>query len=180
MTAIETLIASIDQRVRQLNEEISTLTTARAALASRESRAIMRRRPKAASTATKKDGRGTPAAIEPASVSATAREASPATRQRSRVPVNRRRRQKRGTVKTLPAEQLETLLSESEGMTTAALAERANGNRDQILTLLRDLETSGRIRRTGQRRSTRWYVISDEERIQKRAAELAARRKTAV
>jgi predicted transcriptional regulator len=83
-------------------------------------------------------------------------------------------------VEVTPAAQLERLLSENGGMTTAALAERANGNRDQILTVLRELEAAGRIRRTGQRRSTRWHAITDEERIRKRAAELAARSKTAV
>jgi predicted transcriptional regulator len=74
---------------------------------------------------------------------------------------------------------LELLLSGHGGMTTSALAEAANGNRDQILTALRKLESVGRVRRSGQRRSTRWHAITDEERIQKRAAELAARRKTA-
>ena len=54
---------------------------------------------------------------------------------------------------------------------------RANGDRDQVLTLLRELEAAGRIRRTGQRRSTRWHVITDEDRIRERAAELASRRK---
>jgi hypothetical protein len=62
-------------------------------------------------------------------------------------------------------------------MTTSALAEQTGGNRDQILTLLRELEAAGRIRRTGQRRGTRWHAITDEDRIQARAAELAARRK---
>ncbi|MDQ6815805.1 MAG: hypothetical protein M3018_00145 [Actinomycetota bacterium] len=67
------------------------------------------------------------------------------------------------------------LLAETGGLTTAALAERANGHRSQVLVLLRELESAGRIRRTGQRRSTRWQAITDEERIQQRAAELAAR-----
>ena len=79
----------------------------------------------------------------------------------------------------VPAGRLEALLSENGGLTTAALAERTNGNRDQVLTLLRELETAGRIRRTGQRRSTRWHAITDEDRIRERAADLAARRKRA-
>jgi hypothetical protein len=37
----------------------------------------------------------------------------------------------------------------------------------------------GGFARSGQRRSTRWHAITDEEGIQKRAAELAARSKTA-
>jgi len=82
-------------------------------------------------------------------------------------------------MQVLSAAQIERLLSENGGLSTSAVAERANGNRDQILTLLRELEEAGRIRRTGQRRATRWHAITDEERIERRAAELAARRKTA-
>jgi DNA-binding IclR family transcriptional regulator len=77
----------------------------------------------------------------------------------------------------VPAGRLEALLSENGGLTTSALAERSNGNRDQVLTLLRELETAGRIRRSGQRRSTRWHAITDEDRIRERAAELASRRR---
>ena len=69
------------------------------------------------------------------------------------------------------------LLSENGGLTTSALAERANGDRDQVLTLLRELEAAGKIRRTGQRRGTRWHAITDEDRIRERAAELAGRRR---
>lgn len=79
----------------------------------------------------------------------------------------------------MPAGRLEALLSENGGLTTSALAEQTNGNRDQVLTLLRELETAGRIRRTGQRRSTRWHAITDDDRIRERAADLAARRKRA-
>lgn len=72
----------------------------------------------------------------------------------------------------VPAGKLETLLGASDGLTTTALAEQANGGRDQVLTLLRELEAAGRIRRTGQRRATRWHVITDEDRIAARVAEL--------
>jgi hypothetical protein len=75
-----------------------------------------------------------------------------------------------------PAGTLERLLSQDGGLTTSALAERANRDRDQVLALLRELEAAGRIRRTGQRRGTRWHAITDEDRIRERAAELAARR----
>jgi hypothetical protein len=43
-----------------------------------------------------------------------------------------------------------------------------------VLVLLRELEAAGRVRRSGQRRGTRWHAITDEERIAERAAELAA------
>jgi len=67
------------------------------------------------------------------------------------------------------------LLSENGGLTTSALAEQTNADRDQVLTLLRELESAGRIRRSGQRRSTRWHAVTDEDRIRERAAELASR-----
>jgi DNA-binding IclR family transcriptional regulator len=75
------------------------------------------------------------------------------------------------------AGKLELLLSKADGVTTSELAEQANGDRDQVLVLLRELEAAGRVRRSGQRRGTRWHAITDEDRIQQRAAELAALRK---
>lgn len=77
--------------------------------------------------------------------------------------------------KALPAETAERILAQSDGLTTGALAERAGADRDQVLALLRDLEAARRVRRTGQRRATRWHAITDEDRISERAAELAAR-----
>jgi predicted transcriptional regulator len=77
------------------------------------------------------------------------------------------------------ADRLESLLSKNGGVSTSALAEQANGNRDQVLRVLRELEAAGRIRRAGQRRGTRWHTITDEDRIRERAAELKARRKHA-
>ena len=85
----------------------------------------------------------------------------------------RRRRSKRNV--PLTAETAEQLLATSDGLTTAALAQRAGAGRDQVLGLLRELETARRVRRTGQRRGTRWHAITDEDRIRERAAELASR-----
>ena len=59
------------------------------------------------------------------------------------------------------------MLAESDGLTTATLAKQAGADRDQVLTLLRDLETLGRVHRTGERRATRWHAIIDADRIQK-------------
>jgi hypothetical protein len=91
----------------------------------------------------------------------------------------RRRARRKGGTEVVPAGKLELLLAESDGLTTTALAEQANGDRDQVLTLLRELEAAGRIRRSGERRSTRWHVITDEDRIAQRAAELAAQSRNA-
>ncbi len=89
----------------------------------------------------------------------------------------RRRRQKpRRSTQVLLAEQLEGILGESnDGLSTAAIAEQGNAEASQVLTLLRELEKSGQVRRTGERRGTRWHPITEEDRIAERAAELASR-----
>jgi hypothetical protein len=85
------------------------------------------------------------------------------------------RRKPAKRTEVLLADTAERILAERDGLTTTALAEQAGADRGQVLALLRDLETARRVRRTGQRRATRWYVITDEDRIQKRAAELQSR-----
>jgi predicted Rossmann fold nucleotide-binding protein DprA/Smf involved in DNA uptake len=139
MRTTEAIVDSIEDRLRELNQEIESLTAARTALDGREG--------------------GQATSAPPARRKSRARHARRATR----------------PVEVVPAGRLEVLLSENGGLTTSALAERTNGNRDQVLTLLRELESAGRIRRSGQRRSTRWHAISDEDRIRERAAELASR-----
>jgi hypothetical protein len=62
-------------------------------------------------------------------------------------------------------------------MSTSELAKATAGRPDQILGLLRELEKTDQIRRTGQRRGTRWHLITDEERIAARAGEIIARSK---
>jgi hypothetical protein len=57
-------------------------------------------------------------------------------------------------------------------MTTAELVTQTGGDRQQLLTLLRELEAAGEVRRSGERRATRWHVITDEDRIAARVAEL--------
>ena len=147
MKTTQDIVDSIEIRLRELNQEIQSLTAARSALET-----------EAAGAST----RVAPAAAAPAR----------AVRRRSR-------RRARGAAATdaVPAGRLELLLSENGGLTTTVLAERTNRDRDQVLTLLRELEAAGRVRRSGQRRSTRWHAITDEDRIQARAAELAGRRR---
>jgi hypothetical protein len=150
MKTTQDIVDSIETRLRDLNQEIETLTAARAALGD--------------------DAR----ASTPVAASAVAAPAARARRAR------RRPGRARGAaaVEVVPAGRLESLLSENGGLTTSVLTERTNGNRDQVLTLLRELEAAGRVRRTGQRRSTRWHAITDEDRIRERAAELERRRKS--
>jgi hypothetical protein len=77
----------------------------------------------------------------------------------------------------VPAGKLTALLDGSAGMSTSQLAKATNGRPDQILALLRELEQADQIRRTGERRGTRWHLITDDDRIAARAADLAARGK---
>jgi hypothetical protein len=68
------------------------------------------------------------------------------------------------------------VLLEHRELSSAALAELVDTDRRQVLVSLRVLEARGRVVRVGQRRGTRWRAITDEERIQQRAAELEALR----
>jgi hypothetical protein len=147
MRTTEAIVDSIENRLRELNQEIETLTAARTALDGQEDR---------------------PAASAPPPAVTPVRRRSTAARKRPG-------RRAAAAPEIVPAGKLESLLSENGGLTTSVLTERTNGDRDQVLTLLRELEAAGRIRRSGQRRSTRWHAITDEDRIRERAAELAAR-----
>jgi hypothetical protein len=62
-------------------------------------------------------------------------------------------------------------------MTTRELAKATNGDSRQLLSLLKEQEDAGQVRRSGQRRGTRWHLITDEDRIAARAAELEDQRK---
>jgi hypothetical protein len=174
MSTIPELVQSIDTQLRYLSEEIKTLETARRALKTSS------RLPPQAVTAITSRRASTSATSSRTRVSAKSNRQAPsaATRDpahRSRKePRNTGRRRTRRAFKAVTPEQLETLLSGNGGLTTTALAEQANTKREQVLALLRELEAAGRIRRSGQRRGTRWHAISDEDRIRERAAELAA------
>src|SRR6202012_3731206 len=88
-----------------------------------------------------------------------------------------RRRTVRRDSEVVPAGKLTALLDGSAGMSTSELAKATRGKPDQILALLRELEKSEQIRRTGERRGTRCHLITDEDRVAARAAEIAAQSK---
>jgi hypothetical protein len=95
-----------------------------------------------------------------------------------RAPLKARRKANRAGNAFAP-DRLESLLSGNGngGVTTSELAAQASADRDRVLGMLRELETAGRVRRSGQRRATRWHAITDEDRIRERAAELEATRR---
>jgi hypothetical protein len=73
--------------------------------------------------------------------------------------------------------QLTALLGQSEGLSTSELSKATGGRSTQILPLLRELESAGDVRRSGERRGTRWHAITNEDKIAARAAEIVARTK---
>ena len=176
MRTTQEIVESIDKRLRELNDEIKTLDAARVALDRRENRpsrqppaGVTNRRNPAASARTKNSAqsrRETSAEVSSESASRSRKRARTTSRARAK-----------GTLKAIPADRVESLLSANGGLTTSTLVEETGGNRDHVLRLLRELEAAGRVRRAGQRRATRWHTITDEDRIRERAAELEATRK---
>jgi hypothetical protein len=115
------------------------------------------------------------ASLEDARSALIAMRSAPAPERKPKPRQTSRRGRPRTARTALSAEAAESMLAPSDGLTTTALADQAGADRAQVLALLRELEAAGRVRRTGQRRTTRWHVITDEDRIRERAAELAAR-----
>ena len=73
----------------------------------------------------------------------------------------------------LVAGQLEDLLRESEdGLSLVALAARADVSDAKVRDRLHELQRQGEVRNSGSRRTSVWRLMSDEERIAARAAEL--------
>jgi ribosome-binding protein aMBF1 (putative translation factor) len=76
----------------------------------------------------------------------------------------------------VPLPKLIALLAESEGLSTRELATHTGGSSAQILRLLKVQEATGDVRRDGTGAATRWHLLTDEDRIAARAAELTAQR----
>jgi DNA-binding IclR family transcriptional regulator len=70
--------------------------------------------------------------------------------------------------------QIEGLLRESaDGLSLVALARRTGVTESKVAERLATLERSGEARSSGPRRTSLWRLVTDEERIAERAAELA-------
>jgi hypothetical protein len=145
------LVQSIDDRLAQLAAQITVLETAREELLSGNG------------TAPRRSGNGTAPRLS-GNGAAPRRNATTVPRRRRAAP--------KPSAEVLPAGKLEAMLAEHDGITSTAVARLANAAREQVLTLLRELEAAGRARRTGQRRGTRWHAITDADRIAARVAEL--------
>ena len=95
-------------------------------------------------------------------------------------PRQARRKPARAGYQVVPVGKLTAMLAGSEGMRTLDLAKATNGDPAQV-ALLKEQESASQVRRTGTRAATRWHVITAEDRIAARAAELESqsRRKRA-
>ena len=163
MSDSQELVISIDRRLAEARKEIASLEAALAAMSAQTP-----------PTATATSARTAPRTATTTTTSAPGRKprgsATPTTSS------GRRRAKPARLPEVVPAGKLETLLTSTEGLTTADLVARTGGDRQQLLTLLRELEAAGRVRRSGERRSTRWHAITDEDRIAARVAELERQR----
>jgi hypothetical protein len=168
MPDIQELVTSIDGRLAEAKKEIVSLEAALASLSGQ---------PRAARTsrATKSETSSPRASPPPSRLSPSTNGSAPEPQAQSPKPARKERA--KSAKRLVPAGKLEVLLGASEGVTTASLAEHASGDRNQVLSLLRELEAAGRVRRSGERRGTRWHLITDEDRIAARAAELESQSK---
>jgi hypothetical protein len=194
MSYVPTLIASLNARLDELAAEISTLEQTRAALRTSglaPQRAAVdhdgaaderSRRPTAPAKPPAPRRRQSAEDSQPGVADARANGSSAtASKPRRRAaatatPKSRgaaRTAPKRRSIASLTADQLERLLAgATSGLSATAIAARANVGYSRVLALLRALEASGKVRRTGSRRSTLWLLITDEDRIAQRTAEL--------
>ncbi|MGZ6589514.1 MAG: hypothetical protein ACXVHX_35265 [Solirubrobacteraceae bacterium] len=192
MSDISQLVAAIDGRLTELAAEISALESARAALDGGRtverspagdanavtSRSPARpRRPRRMSSPVPSEPVASGTGTEP--VTSVRHDGGAVSRKRStRKAVAKRTRRPRAGM-AVGAETLERVLATtSSGLSANVIAEQAGAGYTAILKLLHELEAAGEVRRSGSRRSTAWRLITDEERIAERAAELERRRST--
>jgi hypothetical protein len=173
MPDIQQLVRSIDGRLAEARKEIVSLETALASLSGQLKPAGTRR----TSRATKSETSSPKAAPAPSRPSPSTSGSAPKLQAQSPKQARTQRAKPAKRPEVVPAGKLEKLLGASDGLTTTILAEQSSDGRDQVLNLLREMEATGRIRRTGERRGTRWHLITDEDRIATRAAELEAQSK---
>ena len=190
MSDIPQLLAAIDSRLADLAAEITVLETAKAAL---DGPRTIGRSPAGATDAMTARSRRrsrrprrtpSPKPTDPA-VSDTTPEPVISVHDDGSTTTPKRSTRKAAATGTRPrrggvpvrTETLERLLADtSAGLSANAIAERAGARYNPTLKLLRELEAAGLVRRSGSRRSTVWRLVTDEERIAERAAELERRR----
>jgi hypothetical protein len=192
MPDIPQLVAAIDGRLAEISAEMTTLGAAKAELAA----------PRAAShapaVAVDAIANRSPRRAQRRDLTPQPRQPERALRRRVSERVQARRdaggdatpqrsTRARATVVTAPrsgagavqAETVKRLLADlPAGVSANAVAKQAGAAYSGTLRLLHELEVAGQVRRSGARRSTVWQLITDEDRIAQRAAELERLRST--
>lgn len=181
----EEIRQSIEARLVEVRSEISSLQAARSALSDRRpatprvaaaaapKRTNNRSHSSSAPSATNaaspaKGAEGTPLAASPSAakrVEAKAGTVARAPRERKPTAIK--------APQVLLAGKLAAMLQDADGSLSASvITKRGNARVGQVRALLRELESSGQVRRTGAGRAVRWRLVTDEERVAERAAEL--------
>ena len=188
MPSSEQIRESIEARLGELRTEMTSLEAARAALQTNGALRGRSRPAGAGSVARKPKRRRSPVSaseVTPTAAQADPAPAAPATSEPStkpaarsrkpRIPLESKPATRRRPVAVLLAGKLEAMLRDAEdGLNAVAIAKQARARDTQVRDLLRELESAGRVRRTGLGRASRWRLITDAERIAERAAELEA------
>jgi hypothetical protein len=166
MSTLDQIHESIDAYLAELRHEIVALEAARAALRGESPNTT---KPPASKPAARTAPAAPPSVVSPAAASPVTPAVRPRNGARAKATGARR------SVEVLLAGKLEAMLLESEdGLSAITISKRSNAGYNQVLNLLRELEGSGQVRRSGTRRTSLWRVVTDEERIAERAAELEA------
>ncbi len=166
------ILAAIETRLIEAREEITALQAARGALAGSthstrsrpraNSRSSGPRRPHVRSTTRTTPSNGAASVSAAAALKAKDAQASKPARS-ARGP----------RARTLGDNAIESLLREkADGFSAAALTKLTGVSHARITARLRDLEQAGEARSSGTRRTSLWRMVTDEERIAERAAEL--------
>jgi hypothetical protein len=191
MPDIPQLVAAIDGRLAEISAEMSALGAAKAELAAPRA---ARRAPGVAFDATVNRSPG-PAARRGSTPPPRQPERALRRRVSERVEARRdavggatpqRPTRNRTTTVTsrrsggaVEAGTVERLLADTPvGLSANAVAKQAGAGYSRTLKLLHELDAAGQVRRSGSRRSTLWQLVTDEDRIAQRAAELERLRST--
>jgi hypothetical protein len=187
MSDIPQLVAAIDSRLADIAADIVALDAAKAELVvprtAGEGSAIATGPTATPSRRPRRRPTRSPKPPPPASPTGTPKPGGAAQGNGSTT-TRKRSTTKRAATVTRPrsgggavgAETLERLLADTAaGLSANAIATQTGAAYSRTLKLLRELEAAGRVRRSGSRRSTVWRLITDEERITERAAELERR-----
>jgi hypothetical protein len=152
MSTMREISDAIADRISQVRMQIASLEAARSVLLEPDAptQSAPKPRPQSRPKVTK-------ALVTPPAVASTTSKSSPRTRRSG----------------DLAAGRIEDLLRESEdGLSLVALASRADVSDAKVRDRLHELQRQGLVRNSGSRRTSLWRLVSDEDRIAERAAEL--------